>query len=84
MLNTGRVQHHWHTLTKTGKVPALNKLEPGPFVEIHPEDAARLGIAEKDQVAVRSRRGQAVLPARISDRVMPGNCCAVSLERPGR
>lgn len=76
VLNTGRVQHQWHTLTKTGKVPALNKLEPGPFVEIHREDAARLGIAEKDQVAIRSRRGQAVLPARISDRVMPGNCFA--------
>ncbi|MFG0337840.1 molybdopterin-dependent oxidoreductase [Pseudomonas sp. zjy_13] len=76
VLNTGRVQHQWHTLTKTGKVPALNKLEPGPYLEIHPEDAARLGVAEKDQVAVRSRRGQAVLPARISDRVMPGNCFA--------
>ncbi|WP_060514527.1 bifunctional nitrate reductase/sulfite reductase flavoprotein subunit alpha [Pseudomonas sp. NBRC 111132] len=76
VLNTGRVQHQWHTLTKTGKVPALNKLEPGPFVEIHPDDAARLGVAEKDQVAIRSRRGQAVLPARISDRVMPGNCFA--------
>jgi NADPH-dependent sulfite reductase flavoprotein alpha-component len=76
VLNTGRVQHQWHTLTKTGKVPALNKLEPGPFVEIHPEDAARLGVTEKDQVAIRSRRGQAVLPARISDRVMPGNCFA--------
>ena len=76
VLNTGRVQHQWHTLTKTGRVPALNKLEPGPFVEIHPEDAARLGIADKDQVAIRSRRGQAVLPARISDRVMPGNCFA--------
>lgn len=76
VLNTGRVQHQWHTLTKTGKVPALNKLEPGPFVEVHPDDAVRLGIAEKDQVAVRSRRGQAVLPARISDRVMPGNCFA--------
>ncbi|RCL29052.1 reductase [Pseudomonas sp. AFG_SD02_1510_Pfu_092] len=76
VLNTGRVQHQWHTLTKTGKVPALNKLEPGPFVEIHRDDAARLGIAEKDQVAIRSRRGQAVLPARISERVMPGNCFA--------
>ncbi|MGV5492507.1 molybdopterin-dependent oxidoreductase [Pseudomonas sp. XP2] len=76
VLNTGRVQHQWHTLTKTGKVPALNKLEPGPFVEVHPDDAARLGIAEKDQVAIRSRRGQAVLPVRISDRVLPGNCFA--------
>ncbi|MHC6224498.1 molybdopterin-dependent oxidoreductase [Pseudomonas sp. X10] len=76
VLNTGRVQHQWHTLTKTGKVPSLNKLEPGPFVELHPEDANRLGIADKDQVAIRSRRGQAVLPARVSTRVLPGNCFA--------
>ncbi|MNO71938.1 Sulfite reductase [NADPH] flavoprotein alpha-component [compost metagenome] len=76
VLNTGRVQHQWHTLTKTGKVPALNRLEPGPFVELHPEDAARLGIRDKDQVAIRSRRGQALLPARVTDRVMPGNCFA--------
>jgi len=76
VLNTGRVQHQWHTLTKTGKVASLNKLDPGPFVELHPEDAARLGIADKDQVAIRSRRGQAVLPARLSTRVLPGNCFA--------
>ncbi|MFQ6576570.1 molybdopterin-dependent oxidoreductase [Pseudomonas sp. UM16] len=76
VLNTGRVQHQWHTLTKTGKVAALNKLDPGTFIELHPEDAERLGIAEKDQVQVRSRRGQAVLPARISTRVLPGNCFA--------
>ena len=76
VLNTGRVQHQWHTLTKTGKVASLNKLEPGPFLEIHPDDAAALGIAEKDQVQIRSRRGQAVLPARINTRVMPGNCFA--------
>ena len=76
VLNTGRVQHQWHTLTKTAKVAALNKLDPGPFVEIHPDDAERLGIAEKDQVQIRSRRGQAVLPARLSTRVLPGNCFA--------
>ncbi|MBD8828618.1 bifunctional nitrate reductase/sulfite reductase flavoprotein subunit alpha [Pseudomonas sp. CFBP 13602] len=76
VLNTGRLQHQWHTLTKTGKVPTLNKLDPGPFIEIHPDDAERLSIGEADQVQVRSRRGQAVLPARISDRVRPGNCFA--------
>ncbi|MCF1486759.1 bifunctional nitrate reductase/sulfite reductase flavoprotein subunit alpha [Pseudomonas sp. AA27] len=76
VLNTGRVQHQWHTLTKTGKVPSLNRLEPGPFVEIHPDDARRLGIRDKDQVAIRSRRGQALLPARLSDRVLPGGCFA--------
>lgn len=76
VLNTGRLQHQWHTLTKTGKVPTLNKLNPGPFVEIHPEDAKRLGITERGSVEIRSRRGRAVLPAQISDRVQPGNCFA--------
>ncbi|WP_329499193.1 bifunctional nitrate reductase/sulfite reductase flavoprotein subunit alpha [Kitasatospora herbaricolor] len=76
VLNTGRLQHQWHTLTKTGKVAKLNKLNPGPFVELHPEDAERLGIAERDHVEVASRRGRAVLPAVVTDRVRPGNCFA--------
>jgi sulfite reductase (NADPH) flavoprotein alpha-component len=76
ILNTGRLQHQWHTLTKTGKVPTLNKLNPGPFIEIHPEDADALGIGDRDQVEVRSRRGRAVLPAVVTDRVRPGNCFA--------
>ncbi|MEK1943770.1 MAG: molybdopterin dinucleotide binding domain-containing protein, partial [Pseudomonas sp.] len=76
VLNTGRLQHQWHTLTKTGKVPTLNKLNPGPFVEIHPSDAKRLGISERGSVEIRSRRGRAVLPAVLSDRVRPGNCFA--------
>lgn len=76
VLNTGRLQHQWHTLTKTGKVATLNKLNPGPFVEIHPDDAVRLGLQTKQPVQVRSRRGYAVLPALISDRVQPGQCFA--------
>lgn len=76
LLNTGRLPHQWHTMTKTGKVAKLNKLNPGPFVEIHPDDAARLHIAENDQIEIASRRGRAVLPAVITDRVRPGNCFA--------
>ncbi|WP_308203101.1 molybdopterin-dependent oxidoreductase [Frankia sp. AvcI1] len=76
VLNTGRVQHQWHTLTKTGKVAKLNRLNPGPFVEIHPRDAEALGIGDGDAVEVASRRGRAVLPAVVSDRVLPGNCFA--------
>ncbi|MFJ5454040.1 sulfite reductase subunit alpha [Pectobacterium jejuense] len=76
VLNTGRLQHQWHTMTKTGKIPALNKLNPGPFIEVHPEDAIALGIQDKDCVEVRSRRGRAVLPAIVTDRVRPGNCFA--------
>lgn len=76
LLNTGRLPHHWHTLTKTGRVAKLNKLAPEPFAEIHPDDAARLGIGPDDRIEIVSRRGRAVLPARISDRVRPGNTFA--------
>ncbi|MFB6697578.1 molybdopterin-dependent oxidoreductase [Streptomyces rubiginosohelvolus] len=76
VLNTGRLQHQWHTLTKTAKITRLNRLDPAPFVEIHPDDAATLGLAEGDGVEVASRRGRAVLPARVTDRVAAGECFA--------
>lgn len=76
LLNTGRLAHQWHTLTKTGKVAKLNKLNPGPFVEIHPDDASALQIHDGDRVEIASRRGRAVLPAVVTDRVRPGNCFA--------
>ncbi|MFF4500588.1 molybdopterin-dependent oxidoreductase [Streptomyces sp. NPDC001401] len=76
VLNTGRLQHQWHTLTKTAKVPKLNRLNPGPFVELHPQDAAGLDVTDGDSVEVASRRGRAVLPAVVTDRVRPGSCFA--------
>lgn len=74
VLNTGRLQHQWHTMTKTGRVEALNKLDSGPFVEIHPDDARSLDIDDGQRVELTSRRGRAVLPAVITDRVQRGNC----------
>ncbi|MFE2979563.1 molybdopterin-dependent oxidoreductase [Streptomyces sp. NPDC059258] len=76
VLNTGRLQHQWHTLTKTARITKLNRLDPAPFVEIHPDDATALALAEGDGVEVASRRGRAVLPARITDRVAAGECFA--------
>jgi NADPH-dependent sulfite reductase flavoprotein alpha-component len=76
ILNTGRLPHQWHTMTKTGKIPTLTKLNPGPFVELHPEDAAALGVAENDTVEIRSRRGKALLPATLTTRVQRGGCFA--------
>lgn len=76
VLNTGRLQHQWHTLTKTGKVAKLNRLDSGPFVEVHPDDAVALGVEDGDRLEVASRRGRAVLPAVVTDRVRPGDCFA--------
>ncbi len=75
--NTGRLPHQWHTMTKTGKVAKLNKLDHGPFVEIHPADASTLGIAAGDQVEVAS----AARPSRPAGRRSPtgssrGSCFA--------
>ncbi|MFC3963174.1 molybdopterin-dependent oxidoreductase [Nocardia jiangsuensis] len=76
LLNTGRLQHQWHTMTKTGRIGKLTKLTGEPFLEICPADAERLAIRPGDGIEITSRRGRAVLPARISDRVRPGECFA--------
>ncbi len=56
-LTTGRRVHHWHTRTKTARAPQLNRAAPDVWVELHPEDAEALGIADGDLVRVRSRHG---------------------------
>src|SRR6185437_277192 len=76
VLTTGRLAHQWHTMTKTGRVAKLNKLNPEPFLQLHPEDAARLGVRDGDKVEIRSRRGRAVLPANVDGAVRPGVCFA--------
>jgi formate dehydrogenase alpha subunit len=56
-LNTGRVLYHWHGGTMT-RASALNQIWPECTIELHPHDAARLGLATGDWVDVASRRGQ--------------------------
>jgi ferredoxin-nitrate reductase len=71
VLTTGRVYSHWHTLTRTGKVRQLVERDPEPFVQIHPELAARLNVADGRMVQVSSRRGTVRLAAQVTDRVDP-------------
>ena len=76
VLLTGRVPHQWHTRTKTGKVPGLNKLNPAPYLEMNSEDAAALCIGEGDLLRIASRRGELRLPARPAASIQPGCCWA--------
>ncbi|MCX3288655.1 molybdopterin oxidoreductase family protein [Streptomyces sp. NEAU-H22] len=71
LLTTGRVVAQYQSGAQTRRVAELNAAAPGPFVELHPRLAARLGAAEGDPVAVVSRRGRAVAPARITDAIRP-------------
>ena len=72
VLNTGRLPTQWHTRTKTGHVARLNRLEPEPFVEAHPHDAAALGLQDGEPVRLISRRGMAQTKLRVTDNVFPG------------
>lgn len=71
-LTTGRVLHHFHSRTMTGRVAGLEELVPEAYVEIHPTDAAALGIADGERVRVSSRRGAIELAARVTERAQPG------------
>ncbi|MFH8236449.1 molybdopterin oxidoreductase family protein [Streptomyces sp. NPDC018321] len=71
LLTTGRVVAQYQSGAQTRRVEELNAAAPGPFVELHPRLAARLGAAEGDPVAVVSRRGRAVAPARITSGIRP-------------
>ena len=67
-LTTGRVLYHFHTGTLTRRVDALTDHVGESFVEIHPDTAAALGIADGDLVSVASRRGEITVRAQITDR----------------
>ncbi|MER5756519.1 molybdopterin oxidoreductase family protein [Streptomyces sp. NPDC002088] len=71
LLTTGRVVAQYQSGAQTRRVDELNTAAPGPFVELHPRLAERLGAAEGDPVAVVSRRGRAVAPARITSTIRP-------------
>ena len=66
VLTTGRVLSHYQTGAQTRRVAELCAAEPEPFVEIHPDTARSLGIAQGDGVRLSTRRGQAVVRARLS------------------
>ncbi|HEY9298980.1 MAG TPA: molybdopterin dinucleotide binding domain-containing protein, partial [Phormidium sp.] len=72
VLTVGRLYGHWHTQTRTGRIDKITQMHPNPFIEIHPRDAAKLGIQEAELVEVRSRRGVARFPAKVTQAISPG------------
>jgi formate dehydrogenase major subunit/formate dehydrogenase alpha subunit len=72
VLTTGRTYFHWHTGSMTRRTHPLDREEPRSFIELHPDDAARLGIRHRDRLLVSSRRGEVRTEARVTDMVIPG------------
>ncbi|WP_207425548.1 nitrate reductase [Pedobacter sp. SYSU D00535] len=72
ILTTGRIRDQWHTMSKTGKVNKLKQHISQAFIEIHPEDAERLGLKEGEIAVVKSRRGDVRVRAKVSATIKPG------------
>ena len=70
-LCTGRVLEHWHSGTMTMRIGPLQRAMPHAYVEMHREDARRLGVHDGETVRLETRRGALELPLWIDGRGKP-------------
>jgi formate dehydrogenase major subunit len=70
-LITGRVLQHYNCGAQTRRTGIMHLVD-GDVLEVHPEDAERLGCREGEMVRLVSARADALLPVIISERVQPG------------
>jgi assimilatory nitrate reductase catalytic subunit len=75
-LLTGRLRDQWHGMSRTGRVPGLFAHSPRPGLRMHPQDAARRGLAEGELVRVTGKRGELVLALQLSDELASGTVFA--------
>jgi len=72
VLTTARLEEHYNTGTMSRRSPTLNRQHPENFVDVHPADAERYGIEDGDKVKVKSRRGEIVVEAHVTDATKEG------------
>ncbi len=69
-LTTGRRLAEYNTGVQTGSYASPTRR--GETIDVSPEDARRLGLAEGQPVRVTSRRGAVVAPLHIDEALRPG------------
>ncbi len=72
VLVTGRRLEHYNAGTMTRRTGNL-ELMPSDWLELHPDDAARLWVSDGDRVSVRSAFGRIELAARLTERIERGH-----------
>jgi assimilatory nitrate reductase catalytic subunit len=65
-LTTGRLLAHYQSGNQTRRVAELAEANPESFVEVHPDTALVLGVADGERVRVVTRRGRVVCSARLT------------------
>jgi formate dehydrogenase major subunit len=71
ILVTGRRWEHYNSGGMTRRTDNI-RLAPADRIEVNPADAVRHGVHDGGLVSVESRRGRAVLTARITEETAPG------------
>jgi len=72
VLTTARLEEHYNTGTMSRRSPTLSKQHPENFVDVHPNDAERYGIEDGDDVTLKSRRGEIVVRADVTEDIKEG------------
>jgi len=72
LLTTDRSLYHFHSSTMTRRVEGLEILNSEELLNIHPDDAARLGLEDHEMVYVLSRRGKVRVRTKVTDIYPPG------------
>ncbi|NZA26270.1 molybdopterin-dependent oxidoreductase [Luteimonas sp. SJ-92] len=75
-LTGGRLRDQWHGMSRTGTVPQLFGHAPEPTLDLHPADAARIGVGDGDFVYATSRRASQVMRVRRDPGLRPGSVFA--------
>jgi formate dehydrogenase major subunit len=71
LLTTGRILTQYNVGAQTRRTANV-VWYPEDVLEVHPHDASERGINDGDLVALKSRKGETTLHARITERVPPG------------
>ncbi len=71
ILTTTRLLFHYHA-AMTRRAKTLDREVPTGYVELNTDDAAELGIKNKEKVKVSSRRGEIEITARVTPDIMKG------------
>ncbi len=69
-LITGPTLFHSGSLSTMS--PGLLRLRGQSYVEVHPTDAAKLGLTNYQEVTLESRNGKVTVKAAISEKAAPG------------
>ena len=75
LLITGRNLYQFNAGTMTARTKN-SLIRPSDTLDIHPDDARRIGVADGDEVRVASRHGDARLPVRVTSALRRGEVFA--------